>query len=191
MGLTGSRYVVLIGALAIVLSACTSASDGVGASGGAPTDAAPVATPAGGAPTDAAPAGSGLLDSFKDEGSSAVVTIDGQRYEWTDLYCVTLGGAMGVASIDDDPSVNIDIPPEGWETSGEGWEPPSVTVRGDEPYFNYVAGDETITGGNPGVKVDSVTTDGFRATGSATFLDLDSPDAQTLTGTFEVTCPKP
>jgi hypothetical protein len=42
-------------------------------------------------------------------------------------------------------------------------------------------------------QVDAYETDGFRATGSATFVDLATPAdvPASLTGTFELECPRP
>ncbi len=193
-----SRIVVLATALSVALAACAGSPEGGGSTSGPGATVGPAGTPAGGVPTSTAPAGSGVLDSFIDAGASAVVTIDGTRYEFTDLYCVTIAGAMGVQSIKGNPKVNIDLPPLGWETSGAGWDPPSVSVSSDEPSFTLVAGAETI-GYIANLKaedsrVDSYDTDGYCATGTATFIDANvalTQAAEPLKGTFEVTCPRP
>jgi hypothetical protein len=126
-----------------------------------------------------------------------VVVIGDERFEFTDLYCVTMGGALGALSLASDPSVDISLPPANWESSGEDWEAPNVIVRGDEPYLDWHAGGETVelmSNIGPGVsQVDSFESDGFHATGSATFVSLaehsDAPEG--IQGTFEVTCPRP
>lgn len=136
---------------------------------------------------------------FGDEENVAVVTIGDDRYEFTDLYCVSMGGAMGATSVGGDPQVNIDLPPLDWETSDEGWDAPSIRVSGDDPYFDMQAGGETMAADErvePGsTQVDSFVSDGYHASGEATFIDatavMVSEDPQPVTGTFEVTCARP
>ena len=189
-------------AAALVLSACGSSDGGTDpsepgtASSSATTASEPAAEPD---PTTAPPAASAAPDDlgFGDEAATAVVVIGDERFEFTNLYCVTMGGALGAMTIAADPSVDINLPPDGWETSGEDWDPPRVSVTGDEPYLAWHAGGETVelmSNIGPGVsQVDSYETDGFRATGTATFVSLaehsDSPEG--IAGTFEVTCPRP
>jgi hypothetical protein len=156
-----------------------------------PTENVPSATPpAGAAPTTAAPV-DGL--GFGKAGNSAVVKIGDQTYEFENLYCVTLAGAIGAQSVSGDPHVNIDLPPMNWQTSGEGWEPPAVSVDGDDPYFDLTAGaavsDSRLVGKS---QVDSFDSDGKHATGTATFIDITAfmldQSTPTVSGTFEVTC---
>lgn len=136
---------------------------------------------------------------FGEEENVAVVTIGDDRYEFSDLYCVSMGGAMGVSSVGGDPQVNIDLPPLDWETSGEDWDPPSIRVSGDEPYFDMQARGETMVADarvQPGSsQVDSFESDGYRASGEATFIDatavMVSQDPEPVTGTFEVRCAHP
>jgi hypothetical protein len=133
---------------------------------------------------------------FGDVENTAIVIIGGERYEFTDLYCVTMGGALGAVSVGGDPKVDIDIPPRDWETSGEDWGPPTIRVSGNEPYFDFRAGDEMFESddrvGEGMSKVDSFTTDGVRATGTATFIDTNAvmlnQEPDPIEGTFEVTC---
>lgn len=106
---------------------------------------------------------------------------------------------MGVSSVGGDPQVNIDLPPLDWETSGEDWDPPSIRVSGDEPYFDMQARGETMVADarvQPGSsQVDSFESDGYRASGEATFIDatavMVSQDPEPVTGTFEVRCVRP
>ncbi len=132
------------------------------------------------------------VEGFKDADASAVVTIDGVRYEFADLYCVTMAGALGAASIDGDPQVQIDLPPTGWESSGEDWSPPAVSVQNVAADLYYTADAFFADMGLAPVgqsQVDDFTSDGFSGSGSATFHE--SPAGRTVTGTFEVTCPRP
>jgi hypothetical protein len=123
--------------------------------------------------------------------------IGDQRYEFTDLYCVTIGGAMGASSVGGDPSVRIDVPPEDWETSAQEWDDPSVSLSSDEPYVQWIAGGDIVTQlpkYQPGSsQVDGFRSDGYHATGTATFVDVANPTAELtpVTGTFDVTCPRP
>jgi hypothetical protein len=133
---------------------------------------------------------------FGEEANTAVVVIGDQRYEFADLYCVTIGGALGAASVGGDPQVDIDVPPEDWETSDEDWDAPSVRISGDDPYLDLRAGGEVVEMDarmeDGQSQVDGFTTDGHRASGTATFIDYQafttdqSPDP--ISGTFEVTC---
>jgi hypothetical protein len=202
----GRRLVIAAGAV-LVLAACGSAgSDGAQTVEGA-TSAAATSTPGSAdSQTSNADNGSGAAASaapndplgFGNEDATATVTIGDQRYEFGDLYCVTLGGALGAVSTGSDPAVDINVPPEDWETSNQGWDPPSVWVSGDAGALDLRAGDEVARADQrlAGLsQVDSFTTDGYHATGSATFVDYQvfglSGTAEPISGAFEVTCPRP
>jgi len=70
------------------------------------------------------------------------------------------------------------------------------TVSIDDPYVQWIAGGDIVTQlpkYQTGMsQVDTFTTDGYRASGSATFVDIANPtgDLTPVTGTFEVSCPK-
>lgn len=194
-----NRTWILVIGIILVVTACSS-----GEGGSDPTDppsvpAGEASEPAGG--DDATPApddgDDDPLATFRDEEASARVMIGDQTFEFAGLYCVTLGGALGAASVGTDPTVNIDIPPADWETSTDDWDPPSIRLSSDEPYFDFQAGPEAVEfyeGIEPGMsQVDSFETDGYRVTGTATFVDVaifgEAP--QPVTGSFEVTCPRP
>jgi hypothetical protein len=195
------RALIITIALMLVMAACASGDAGreatqapgpaesepAGGGGGGDTD--PTESPTGDADDP--------LSGFRDDEASAVVTIDGDRYEFDGLYCVTMGGALGAASVGADPSVNISLPPMDWESSPEDWDPPSVRVQSDEPYADFQAGGDTIefdTRLEAGMsQVDSFDSDGYRASGTATFVNLaifDQP-LEPVSGTFEVSCPRP
>jgi hypothetical protein len=195
--------IIALGAMLIVAACSSGATDSdPGSAGTTAPDAATPETTAG-AP-DAEPTGADSadtddpLDDFRDEGSSAVVIIGDERYEFEDLYCVSIGGAMGASSIGNvDPDVRIDLPPEDWETSAQEWEPPSVSLSIDDPYTQWIAGGDLVIQlpkYKPGTsQVDGFTTDGYHATGTATFVDIAIPTEELtpVTGSFEVTCPRP
>jgi hypothetical protein len=192
---TRTRIMVITAALA--LSACgSSGEDTEPSEPGTASSVVPAGSEAAAEPDPEASAAPDDL-GFGDEDATAVVVIGDERFEFTDLYCVTMGGALGAMTISADPSVDISLPPAGWETSGEDWDPPSVRVSGDEPYIDWHAGGETVelmSNIGPGVsQVDTYETDGFHATGSAMFVSLtehsDAPEG--IPGTFEVTCPRP
>jgi hypothetical protein len=139
-----------------------------------------------------------IMDSFRDEEAWAVVVIGDDRYEFEGLYCVTIGGALGAASVgSDNETVNIDLPPKDWETSGDDWGPPSVQVSSDEPYFRMEANAtlaDDYSAAFAGSQVDSYTSDGYRASGSGTFADsydFAASEPEMVAGTFEVNCPRP
>lgn len=185
----------------LVLAACSSSSGGNGSSAGdAPASVSGAASTAAKASDEAKATGSVNPDDplgFGEAQNTATVTIGDTTYEFENLYCVTMGGALGASSVGGDPTVDISLPPEGWETSGEDWSPPSVRVQGDDPYLDFMAGgdvamaDDRLTDRS---QVDSFSSDGYHATGDATFMDEQSfmLDAGTepVTGSFEVTCPK-
>ncbi len=133
------------------------------------------------------------VSAFGKAENSAVVVIGDQRYEFANLYCVTLAGAMGASSVGGDPTVNIDLPPQDWETSGSDWDPPSIRIQEDDPYLDLQAGnvlDTRVT--DEQSHVDTFNSDGKHATGTATFLDLATfmtdQSTPSVSGTFEVTC---
>jgi hypothetical protein len=195
------RAVIIAIGLMLAVTACAA-----GDVGGEATDPPePAGTgqsePAGGGgdadPTEA-PTGDSddPLSGFRDDEASAVVIIGDERYEFDGLRCVTMGGALGAASMGGDPSVNISLPPTDWESSGDDWDPPSVRVDGDDPYFHFEAGGDVVLM-SPDLAetymVTSFTSDGYRASGTAAFVDMtqlaDPPPP--INGTFEVSCPRP
>ncbi len=195
------RTVILTIGVMLISAACSSsggaAEPGASSAPGAGSSAPAVAPSAGG------PAGlpsvdpSDPLANFRDKDATAVVVIGDQRYEFSGLYCVTMGGALGASSVGGDPSVNIDLPPEDWETSSEGWDPPGVRVSIDDPYAKFSA-DQQAGEYQPKIKpgmsqVDSYTSDGYQASGTATFVDVFdfTADPVPVKGTFEVSCPRP
>jgi hypothetical protein len=97
--------------------------------------------------------------------------------------------------------VNIDLPPMDWQTSGDDWDPPSVKVSSDEERWSADPEDTALPNLVPGLsQVDSFSSDGFRATGTATFMDvrgwqrvgmgLEDEPPDPIAGTFEVACPE-
>jgi hypothetical protein len=109
------RAVIIAIGLMLAVTACAA-----GDVGGEATDPPePAGTgqsePAGGGgdadPTEA-PTGDSddPLSGFRDDEASAVVIIGDERYEFDGLRCVTMGGALGAASMGGDPSVNISLP---------------------------------------------------------------------------------
>jgi hypothetical protein len=187
-----------------ILAAATLAACGGPEAQSGPDTQAPGSEPTdGGAPPVASAAATdGSGDDplgFGEEENVAVVTVGDDRYEFSDLYCVSMGGAMGATSVGGDPQLNIDLPPLDWETSDEGWDAPSIRISGDDPYFDMQAGGDTMAADErvePGSsQVDSFDSDGYRASGEATFIDatavMVSEDPEPITGTFEVTCARP
>lgn len=159
---------------------------------GAP--AAPV-PPTGGAP--APPVAGG-------EPNTAVVTIGEERFELSGLRCVSLGGAVGVQTVEgpDYPRIDISLPPPDWESSADDWDPPSVRVIADED-DTWIANPEATALINiePGLsQVDSFSSDGFQASGTATFMNagdwqaaqmgLQDEPPDPVDGAFQLTCPQ-
>lgn len=138
-----------------------------------------------------------------DEGSLVVITLDGERHEFETVICTTLFGFVGAASTGVNPewSVTVDIPPEDWES--QDMDGPAIKLSG--PDTTWIA-DPTNTAlpgiaEHPGLsQVDSFTTDGYAASGTATFMDAmawqsamfggDGAPPEPSSGTFEVRCPR-
>lgn len=128
-----------------------------------------------------------MIDSFADEGSWAVVTVGDERWEFADLYCVTMFGSPNVQTLGGDVRLEISIPPDGWETSGEEWDPPSIWITADEPYFSYRS--PTYDEGDNDTGVTVTANDGYSASGTAIFGA--GFEEEPVAGSFEFSCPKP
>jgi len=138
-----------------------------------------------------------------DEGSLVVITLDGERHEFENVICTTLFGFVGASSTGVNPewSVTVDIPPEDWES--QGMDGPTVKLSGPETTWIADPTNTALHGivEHPGLsQVDSFTTDGFAASGTATFMDTmawqsamfggDGVAPEPSTGTFDVRCPR-
>lgn len=134
------------------------------------------------------------------------MTIGDERYEF-DLVsgwsqCITMGGAIGGAgnSVEGNAQVDFTLPPEGWESLDDDWEPPYLRVDDDDADTSWRAGDEVVMGWD-GIdedmsEVTSYTIDGRSASGTAMFVDLtqamlagiDGSEIESVSGTFEISC---
>jgi len=184
------QLVVSLTVLATALAGCSAAESGI--QNPPANSQAPLANTA--APAEQpSVAVDNPVSAFGKAENSAVVVVGDQRYEFANLYCVTIAGALGASSVGGDPKVDISLPPEGWETSGSDWDPPSIRIQADEPYLDLQAGnvlDTRVTDDQS--HVDSFNSDGKHATGTATFLDMATfmtdQSTPSVAGTFEVTC---
>jgi hypothetical protein len=190
--------------LAFGLAACGAAETGSTAPEGAtPAPDAPATQDPGTAPEasvapDAPP-------PAEDPGSlnTAVVTIGDERYEFTDVQCSIFAPRyIQAGNFGGDPEVSIVLPPDGWESEGDTYSPPSVRVQiGDEATGQrWVAGDDGFPRITPlpdgASQIDSYTVPEGRpvtATGTGTFVDLvahnSGAEAPSVSGSFEVSCP--
>jgi hypothetical protein len=128
---------------------------------------------------------------------TATVEVGDIKYEFDlSILCLSMFGAMGVAGEALDGSavtVDADFPPEGWETSDEDWEPPSISIDDEERDVRWEAGGvatEMYPEGSS--QVDSFTADGRLAVGEATFVNTYTfgDELQVETGQFEFHCPE-
>ena len=142
---------------------------------------------------------------------TAVVTIGEKRYEFdmTSPFadtCLTLFGVVGGhgQSVDgSDVSIDIEIPPIGYQTRPgfEDFDPPNIEVDDDENDQEWTAGgDFSFLPYRPAdgeSQVDSYTSDGKHAQGTATFIDMTAlfrssvgqgERPQPVQGTFEILC---
>ena len=209
------RLLALTAAALLVLSACGGDSDDADSTD--PTDAPSEATTtvAGGddaaTTTDAGDTATTTVASGGGDGEYAIVTIGDETYEadfdGTFSQCISMGGAIGgvapIAGVED-ATIDMTIPPPDWETSAEGWDPPSIRLDlgedADGVPIDWRAGGDIVME-NPDLdgksQVDSVSNDGTTASGTATFIDffqvqlfqsgqVDEP--QPVSGTFEISC---
>lgn len=194
----------------LVLGACGSTTDAPPADAATPDQgSAPAASQA--PPAESSPAGSEASPAASSPAgesdigplNTAVVVIGDERYEFTDVKCsIFTARYIQAGNFGGDPEVSIVLPPEGWESQGDTFGPPSVRVTIGDGLTGqmWVAGDNgspVITPLKDGASsIDSYTVpDGrpVKATGTATFIDLaahnNGKDAPSVAGTFEVTCP--
>jgi hypothetical protein len=205
--------------MALVLAGCGGGDDGASV---ASTDTSPSDAPTDDAEAEPAAEESSGDDTTEDAaepapeassgGQMLVVTIGDTTYEAdlsTDFtVCISMGGAVGAAGPIpgiDGGSINVDIPPEDYETStDQGWEPPSVRVDLGEDEngvpVSWRASPEVAEfwpefAGTS--QVDSFTVDGASASGTATFIDDfgiqlflagQGDEPQPVQGTFAVSC---
>ncbi len=186
------NLLIVLVALSLSLAACSG-----GAAPSAPGQSNPTADPQTNA-TDNPTSGQQSVNpddplGFGSAENTAVVVIGDQRFEFSNLYCVTMSGALGASSVGGDPTVDMTLPPGDWQTSGDEWDPPYVSVSLDDPYHTYSAGnapDTRITAEQS--QVDSYTSDGHHASGTATFIDvaafMTDQNTASMSGSFEVTC---
>jgi hypothetical protein len=198
--------VLLTAGIALLLAACGGGAASAEPGGNGASDAEVPASMAGFSFDPGEPGRSIDPDDptgLANEGSLVVVTLDGERHEFENVICTSIGGALGAASSGVNPewSVTVDIPPEDWES--QGFSGPSIKLSG--PDTTWIA-DPTNTAllgivDHPGLsQIDSFTTDGYSASGTGTFMDAQAWQAAMLggdgvppepsSGTFEVRCPR-
>lgn len=187
------RILFVLGAIVLSLTAVACGDDDTA------DDAEGAADASGAESTDADTADeadTGAETEGEDSEGGAVgasVTIDGQTYTATEQrVCVRLGGGLSAQFLDSDAdiSIDIDLPPEDWETdTTEDWDPPAVRVDvGDEAQLQ--SGRSDIVVGMPETAVTSYSIDGVHASGDGDFVDVfQAPaDAVVVVGSFDVTC---
>lgn len=205
-GQFGLKRMTTVGiVVALGLVGCSGGTtDTAGTSPAAPAaTSGSVATPAATSAGDPAPTAAPSVDLGGAELNTAVVVIGGDRYEVTGVRCdIFTARYIQAGNYGEDPEVIIVLPPEGWESQGDVFSPPSVvvTVGSGADETVWAAGDATAVVFMPGLKglsqIDSYTVPDGRpvhATGTATFIDTTSVafgrDAKPVAGSFEVTCP--
>ena len=136
---------------------------------------------------------------------TATVTIGGETFVADQqVVCVQIGDAIGGSWNDGDAiAISIDLPPQDWETSPDGWTAPSVRVDDDRDQANvaqFQANPEMaamLSVGEEASMVTSWAVDGSSASGTAVFVEFfgsmaaiglgeDAPAP--VEGTFSLTC---
>lgn len=201
------RCLVGIGfAATLMLAACSGSAGGDGGSAaGQANDQAGASSPAGASAAEAAtssaregasttPAAStpdGGLVGVPAEKQTARVTIGDASYEFSNLFCITLGGMIGAessVSVGDNDTFELNLPPAG--DQGD-FDPPSVHVVVADLEQDWIAGDPDIDLPVGQSQVDSYTIDGRHASGTATFLNANTwltGQGEGVAGTFAVNC---
>ncbi len=187
--------------LALGLAACGgSSSDATVGTSGSNETTEPAVT-SGTSATTASTASAGNSDVGPL--NTAVVTIGDETYEFTGVQCsIFTEKYIQAGNFGADPEVSIVLPPEGWESQGDTFGPPSVRVKIGDDFSGqfWVAGEDGSPAINPipdgASTIDSYTvSDGrpVKATGTATFIDLTAHNngqaAPSISGSFEVNCP--
>jgi len=128
---------------------------------------------------------------------TGTVEVGDTKYEFDlNILCLSMAGAMGVAGQSADGSsvsVDADFPPEGWETDGEDWDPPSIAIDDDEMDARWVAGGDVGSMYPEGSSVvSSFSSDGRLAVGEASFVNVytSGDNLEVQTGQFEFNCPE-
>lgn len=153
--------------------------------------------------------GGGAAEGSGD--ASAVVTVGDEEFvaEESDS-CISAGGAIQgmFTAADGDIEMEIELPPEDWETDTQSeWSPPKIVVvdeRGDARLAwqtgtaQFTPGSEVADEDYAGVAVvESYSVDGSSASGTATFIDDQglvqaradgTPIPEPVGGSFEVSC---
>ncbi len=197
-----ARWATIGFALTFGLAACGGSGADAPATQGATNPPDATAPPAEAtAPPDATSAPGG--DPDVGPLNTAVVTIGDERYEFTDVQCSIFAPRyIQAGNFGGDPEVSIVLPPEGWESEGDTYGPPSVrvTIGNGATGQLWLAGDDGTPGFAPipegSSEIDSYTVPDGRpvtATGTATFIDIvahnNGADAPSVSGSFEVSCP--
>ena len=133
---------------------------------------------------------------------TGTVTIGDETWEF-DVSVLRLSafgayGAAGKAVDGSDIDVELDLPPNDWETRADraDWQAPSIRVGDDENDKDWVAGGDLVSsmqGVQPEMsQVTSFKIDGSKASGTAVFIDsytvLRCETPEPVEGTFEFSC---
>lgn len=157
----------------------------------------------------------GEVTTDAEEGT-AVITVGGETFEFvlggeapfrvnSQPDCHTVGGgilAYGYVTDGREITVDLEIPPIGWEDSTQfSWDPPVISVSDRDGGARWIAderfdgsGNEQLSELNGLTRIGDYETDGYRATGVATFADYNlwnqDEDFEAIEGTFEIHCPE-
>ncbi len=198
---------ILLFLAALILAAC-GGGDEASSSGSTVIPAATTEAPDTGSQEVADDPDGGALES--DPGSlgenRALVVIDGEQFEFDmSTTCISMAGAVGGVGFTADGlvKINLDIPPEDWETSPDGWDAPSIRIedeRDENTGRDWRTGGEVIANYEnlrDIARVNTFSTEGAQSFGAATFIDLmaydlaaalGDPLPDPVAGTFDINC---
>lgn len=157
--------------------------------------------------------GGDAVASDLEEGT-ARITVGDETYEFvlggeapfdvnSEPECFTVGGgilAYGYVTDGREVTVDLELPPLGWEDSTSfSWDPPTISLSDKDAGARWIAredfsarGTESLMGLDGLTRVGDYETDGYRATGVATFANYNlfnqDEDYEAVEGTFEIHC---
>jgi len=193
-------WALLIG-LVLGLAACGGSDPSAPATDGAGDEPVASAPPQDSEPSTAPAASAATAEG---DANTAVVWIGDERHEFSDVRCDILAPRyIQAGNYGGDPEVVIVLPPDGWESEGDTYDPPSITVTIGDPFAggqHWVAGDAGVATVNPipeGTNdMGSYTVPDGRpvsAIGTARFVDVAALDrgeeTASVGGSFQVNCP--
>jgi hypothetical protein len=177
--------------------------------GSASTAAPAPGSTATGAESDATAGSVSATSGTAGGDGTGFISVGDVRHDLEVTRCFSIGGAVGGGAVSvtepDNVQVSFEFAPQDWRErdAGEGWESTgSVNLSSDDPYVQWVTGQDLVAGYNFPAGIDvatlditsvEVAADGSGVSGTGTFVDLSALMAtstvEPVEGTFQFSCP--